>query len=557
MQVELLAKRLNAKAQHVGNGEWKTSCPVKENHKHGDRNPSLTIKMKDGKLLWRCHKGCSQQEVFAALQERDLIPKIEKRVKATPPKPITADGREYFYRRELSDKTIDDLKLSADSKSVHYPYYIDGELVTVKTKFLNGSGYTQTKGGGSYLYNLDNIDWNQPVVITEGEMDTASLYEVGIQAVSVPNGASLSGDPLQRPYIKNSIELFDTVPQIIIATDNDEPGIALREKLADAYGRDRCAYVEWPIGCKDANDVLVNFDSDVLEKCISNAKQWPIKQLQRAADSLDAVKKLYRDGRARGMSTGYKSVDEYYTVQLGELEIVTGHPGTGKSNWLDQVNVNLSKQFGTRHAVCSFENPADQHLAILAEKYVEKSFVGHNGIRLAEDELEEAVDWIDKHFFFLRLEDDDHPTVDTILRLARAVVMRFGIQTLTIDPWNYIEQSRDRGQNETEYVSAVLGKLRNFAQRLGVHVYLVAHPAKMMKDKDGSIPAPTGMDISGSNNFWTKADVLTVIHRHPTVNPHAVEVIFRKVRVKTTGTPGAVDLNYELSSGCYRQPDVV
>ena len=269
------------------------------------------------------------------------------------------------------------------------------------------------------------------------------------------------------------------------------------------------------------------------------------------------MKKLYRDGRARGMSTGYKSVDEYYTVQLGELEIVTGHPGTGKSNWLDQVNVNLSKQFGTRHAVCSFENPADQHLAILAEKYVEKSFVGHNGIRLAEDELEEAVDWIDKHFFFLRLEDDDHPTVDTILRLARAVVMRFGIQTLTIDPWNYIEQSRDRGQNETEYVSAVLGKLRNFAQRLGVHVYLVAHPAKMMKDKDGSIPAPTGMDISGSNNFWTKADVLTVIHRHPTVNPHAVEVIFRKVRFKTTGTPGAVDLNYELSSGCYRQPDVV
>ena len=557
MQAETLAKQLSPKAFAVSEGEWKTSCPVAAAHKHGDRNPSLTVRMKEGKLLWHCHKGCSQNEVFAELKKRNLLPETEAvRERATPPKPLTDDARNYFYSRELSDATIDALRLGADKNAVQFPYYVDGELVSVKTKYLNG-GYSQTKGGGSYLYNLDNINWSKPVVITEGEIDVASLHEVGIQAVSVPNGASLSGDPLQRSYIKNSLQLFDTVPQIILATDNDEPGIALREKLADAYGRDRCAYIDWPSGCKDANDVLCNMDSDALEKLVQGAKQWPIKQLQRAADHLDAVKKLYKDGRARGMSTGYVSIDEFYTVQLGELEIVTGHPGSGKSNWLDQVNVNLSKQFGTRHAVCSFENPADQHLAILAEKFIGKSFVGHEGVRLAEAELEEAVEWIDKHFFFLRLEDDDSPTVDTILRLARAVVMRHGIQTLTIDPWNYIEQSRDRGQSETEYVSAVLGKLRNFAQRLGVHVFLVAHPAKMWRDKDGSIPAPTGMDISGSNNFWTKADVLTVIHRHPTVDPQSVEIIFRKVRFKTTGTPGAVDIKYNLQSGCYEESNDV
>ena len=103
----------------------------------------------------------------------------------------------------------------------------------------------------------------------------------------------------------------------------------------------------------------------------------------------------------------------------------------------------------------------------------------------------------------------------------------------------------------------MLGKLRNFAQRLGVHVFLVAHPAKMWRDKDGSIPAPTGMDISGSNNFWTKADVLTVIHRHPTVDPQSVEIIFRKIRFKTTGTPGAVDIKYNLQSGCYEESNDV
>ena len=72
----------------------------------------------------------------------------------------------------------------------------------------------------------------------EGEIDALSCREAGIQALSVPNGASLSGDVVERPYIKDSLSRFDPCPQIIIATDADEPGIKLREALADAYGRD-------------------------------------------------------------------------------------------------------------------------------------------------------------------------------------------------------------------------------------------------------------------------------------------------------------------------------
>ena len=132
--------------------------------------------------------------------------------------------------------------------------------------------------------------------------------------------------------------------------------------------------------------------------------------------------------------------------------------------------------------------------------------------------------------------------------------MRFGIKCLVLDPWNYFEQARKPNQTETEYVSEVLSKLRSFAQRNGVHVWLVAHPSKMLRDKDGSIPAPTGMDVLGSVHFFTKCDVLSVVHRHPTVAPSEVEIIFRKIRFRTTGNPGTVQVRYAMETGSYSEP---
>ena len=78
-------------------------CPA-----HDDRNPSLSINVVDGKVLWKCHAGCSQDEVTEALRALGAIPppeyspppawltmKIAKRLRRTKPgkPPPTRAGR--------------------------------------------------------------------------------------------------------------------------------------------------------------------------------------------------------------------------------------------------------------------------------------------------------------------------------------------------------------------------------------------------------------------------------------------------------------------------------
>src|SRR3954447_26341341 len=53
-------------ARRAGNS-WLARCPA-----HDDRNPSLSIRESDGKILVHCHAGCKQRTVIAALRVRGL-----------------------------------------------------------------------------------------------------------------------------------------------------------------------------------------------------------------------------------------------------------------------------------------------------------------------------------------------------------------------------------------------------------------------------------------------------------------------------------------------------
>ncbi len=465
---------------------------------------------------------------------------------------------EWFAGRGISREVIEAMGIYAKGEgerwSIVFPYQHRGELVNNKYRTAD-KRFRQEKGAERTFYNIDAVGDATTVLIAEGEIDVLSLLDVGYEAViSLPDGApptpDAKGGRRYEPLRTCEAELA-RVEKFIIAKDADAPGGYLADELARRLGRDRTWLVDWPADCKDANDVLFKHGEEKVRQCVEAARPYPVTGIYTFEQFEDEIDRLYREGVEESYSTGWPAVDLLAKVpaQRGLLWIVTGIPGGGKSEWIDALCVNLAKTQGWCTAFCSFENPPDLHATKLIEKYLEMPFWEGPTPRMGEADLARGKAFIIEHFPLLRANDES-PTLDWLFDKMRAVVVRHGVRVLVIDPYNELEHRRPQGMTETEYVSDMLGRMRRFAYAHGCQVFLVAHPLKMRRREDGSIPIPGLYDISGSANFANKADFGIVVHRDLKTSRTTISV--RKCRFKHLGKIGDAELEYDVATGCYR-----
>jgi twinkle protein len=134
------------------------------------------------------------------------------------------------------------------------------------------------------------------------------------------------------------------------------------------------------------------------------------------------------------------------------------------------------------------------------------------------------------------------------------LVFRQGIRGIVIDPWNELEHAPPPGLTETIYTGQVLRHVRQFASQHGVHVWIVAHPQKLYREKDtGNYPLPSLYNISGSANWRNKADNGIVLWRDFADAHKPVEVHVQKVRFRQIGRLGMAKLLYQAPTGTYRE----
>jgi twinkle protein len=269
----------------------------------------------------------------------------------------------------------------------------------------------------------------------------------------------------------------------------------------------------------------------------------------------EAVLDLWRNGLPAGDKTGWATLDRHYTVVPGQLTVVTGWPSSGKSEWLDAMLVNLSRQ-NWKIAVFSPENmPVRVHIAKLLEKLSGKPFGEGPHERLTQDEVVRYSAELGRSFCFMSAENGALSPESVLATAHDYLCETIGKRGLVIDPWNELEHWRPVGLSETEYISKTLSLIRNWARQHEVHVWIVAHPQKLRRDDSGKLPVPTPDAISGSAHFWNKADCALTVWRD-LVDPHSqnVEIHVQKVRFKHVGRSGVVDLKWDRVTGRYHEP---
>ncbi|KAF5936591.1 hypothetical protein HYC85_024097 [Camellia sinensis] len=474
--------------------------------------------------------------------------------------------------RDITEKSLDLEPPCSELCAYFAERMISGETLRRNAVMQRRYG-DQEKDTEKIFYGLDDIKDSNDIIIVEGEMDKLAMEEAGFRnCVSVPDGAPASVSKKELPseeqdtkyqYLWNCKEYLEKASRIILATDGDLPGQALAEELARRLGRERCWRVKWPKKndvdhFKDANEVLMYMGPTILKEVIESAELYPIKGLFNFRDYFDEIDAYYYRtlGYELGVSTGWRGLNEIYNVVPGELTIVTGVPNSGKSEWIDALLSNLNASVGWKFALCSMENKASslcytsvrEHARKLLEKHIKKPFFdaryGESVERMSVDELEQGKKWLSDTFYLIRCENDCLPSINWVLGLAKAAVLRHGVNGLVIDPYNELDHQRPPSQTETEYVSQMLTKVKRFAQHHSCHVWFVAHP-RQLHHWVGS--PPNLYDISGSAHFINKCDNGIVIHRNrdPDAGPmDQVQVCVRKVRNKVAGTIGDAFLSY-------------
>lgn len=267
------------------------------------------------------------------------------------------------------------------------------------------------------------------------------------------------------------------------------------------------------------------------------------------------VEALYdAGGLPRGQSTGWPSLDPFYTVGMNQWTLITGTPNSGKSEWLDALMVNLALAGKWKFWIYSPENqPLELHHAKIIEKYIGRPFDPGPTPRLSPDELRKAEDWMAGKFIFCK---PDHPDIESILVEGIKEVSSIGTTWKTgiiLDPWNYLEHRRPANMSETEYVSETLSRVIEHVREHFVHLWLVAHPAKQQKERDGTYAVPGPRDISGSAHFWNKSDNCISVWRNQIASSKEVDIHVQKVRFKHIGRIGTATLVYDRVTGRYHE----
>lgn len=321
---------------NYNNTNQKLKCPKCGDERKNKTDKSLSVSIQKG--IWVCHH-CDWK---GALKNQDYVAPIEKSY--VKPKSFVSKVNsfwiDWFKARGIQEHVLEYFELGefeyGGHKWIKFPYKRNKELINAKSR-SDIKEFRLSPGSELIFFNLDAIKDKKECVITEGEIDCMSLYQSNVfNAVSVPNGASKGSMKLE--YLDNCSEYFSEMEKVILFTDNDEAGLALREELARRIGRDKCFIIKYPSGCKDANEILQLHGSEFLNNVVRMSEPHPVEDVSKPSNSRDKIKEYRRDGFPEGDKLGYSNFDNLLSFRPGELTIITGIPNCFYSKQLIETD---------------------------------------------------------------------------------------------------------------------------------------------------------------------------------------------------------------------------
>lgn len=584
--------KLKIDLQGHTSGHVKTYCPFCHDHRRDKRDKSLSVDIDRG--LYKCHYCDAQGYVPDEDEERrkeqrrqrreekqNLLPKNTGHFRPVwHPEFMTMapEFMNYMLSRGITQETLYKLRVTSPftdlfnekdasqkqlKQVIGFNYFDHGILINTKLRTLDKQ-FRLVPKAELIPYNIDAILRCDVCYITEGEFDTLTLVQCGFpESISVPNGSQKNLDFLNR-FIETH---FDDKSRIVLALDNDTKGVELRDELLRRLGEERCRLVSWSDDCKDANEELMKHGADSVIARVNAAQEIPLTGIQTVDDVESQLDELFLNGKQHGAEMRLSDMDHQITFETGRYMVVTGRPGDGKSEFVDEICLRLALLHDWRVAYFSPENtPITYHLAKLCEKLTGyafqlkgrmtwelyggcKQWIGQNVCHvLPGTDIDPTIDEFNADYQHAVEDKTDRYTLPLILDKARQAISRRGVRIVVIDPLNNIEP--EPGMEDLKWDRHVNSELRRFARKYHCLVILVAHPRKVNRaNLDGKKRRVEMNDINGSADFGNMTDYCLCVDRDDELK--VVSTYIDKVKFKHLGTRGVVHFHYDELSGRY------
>ncbi|MCC8360603.1 toprim domain-containing protein [Salinimicrobium sediminilitoris] len=549
-------------------GQIKVKCPACIDRRTNKRDTSLSVNLDTG--MAKCHycneKSFRESGISNKLNKSYLLPEQKWKNYTS----ISEEFVRYFEKRGINQSTVIDNRITEEIifqpalgrkvPSIVFNYFEGDTIVNKKYRSIDKK-FTQSPGTKNIFYGLNDILESDEIYIVEGEMDKLALWEIGIKnVISVPNGANDNDDVWE-----NAQTVISGVKKFYIATDCDEKGQNLSEKIAQRLGRWKCARVVF--NNKDANGDLME-GREVLEEAIASAKPYPLSGTYTVEDLFDPLMALYNNGTPDTLypkKSFFGPMKEVFSTMKGHLVTVTGIPSHGKSNFLDWYVLNLINDYDLKASWFSPEHhPMALHQSTLIEKVTGKAFDMEKAEKLgcervSAEEILKYKEWANEKIYLTGPEGSESPTWDWLLDRFKEQMYSYGIDIFIIDAFNKV-LFKDKG-NKYDLINTCLTELTSFAQRNNVIIFLVAHPTKMQKNEQtGAYNIPSLYDVSGSADFRNQTHDGFTIYRNfgdqQLGTQDSTDFYNMKTKFSFQGNiNGRVNFKYHLPSGRYYAAD--
>lgn len=403
--------------------------------------------------------------------------------------------------------------------------------------------------------------------IAYGEKSAKAIFDVGCRNVIwIPDGAKLSDlDKL----IENNYGLLDSMSEIWLDAGFDD---RLASEFARRLDPGRIRIIKYPAPYMSASLVLYGHSKlglkplgkQALYNCLMEAKAVRVEGVYEPQDFFDKVVDLYEQGLPPGHSLGFnglttESGKEIYTIATPSLNVFTGYYGSGKSEFIENIEIIMSRNKGWRWAIFNPETqPPALAIANLVEKFTKMPFgkeihfdsSGRPRERLEKDTLLEAQRFVQAHFRFM-LPQEKNFTVDNIIDMSSKLVKTFGIKGLVIDPFNQVEYNKPPQMREDIYIGQSLIKLNTFKRKHDLWIGVAAHPKTPQPNKNGEYPVPSIMALAGGMQFANMLDFGISVHRNKLEVSEPVQIHIQKVKFKHWGRLERGLLSFDLATSLY------